>query len=59
METKISQSQLDVWEWKEKAYKSVQHLPDIMEQLALIHKRTQAVIERIIKNQKSLQVHQE
>ncbi len=54
METKISKSQLDVWEWKEKAYQSVEHLPNIMEQLAMIHKRTNDTIEKIVDRQKRL-----
>lgn len=27
METKISKAQLEVWEWKERAYKKIKNLP--------------------------------
>ncbi|NUQ24739.1 MAG: hypothetical protein HUU34_12370 [Saprospiraceae bacterium] len=46
METKISKAQLSVWEWKEKAYEDIKHLP-ILEQMRIIHERTQQVINKI------------
>ena len=46
MEAKISKAQLEVWEWKEKAYEDVKHLP-IAEQLKLIHERTKQSIANI------------
>ena len=53
METKISKAQLSVWEWKEKAYEELKHLP-IMEQMRLIHERTKQTVAQINKNKKSL-----
>jgi len=32
MEIKVSKAQLSVWEWKEKAYEDIKHLP-ILEQV--------------------------
>lgn len=51
METKISKAQLSVWEWKEKAYEEVKHLP-IMEQMRIIHERTKQTVAQINKNKK-------
>jgi len=46
METKISKAQLSVWDWKEKAYEEIKHLP-IMEQLRIIHENTRQTVEQI------------
>lgn len=46
METKVSKAQLSVWEWKEKAYEELKHLP-ILEQMRIIHERTQETINQI------------
>ncbi len=46
METKISKSQLEVWEWKEKAYNKVKDLP-IAEQLKAIDKMARKEFNRI------------
>ena len=46
METKISKAQLSVWDWKEKAYEEIKHLP-IMEQLRIIHENTKQTVEQI------------
>jgi hypothetical protein len=36
METKTSKAQLEVWEWKEKAYEEMKHL-STREQMNFIH----------------------
>jgi hypothetical protein len=46
MEPKISKAQKDVWEWKEKAYERLKHLP-VSEQLLLIREQTRDSIARI------------
>ncbi|MCE7921991.1 MAG: hypothetical protein DYG98_02965 [Haliscomenobacteraceae bacterium CHB4] len=53
MEPKISKAQLSVWEWKEKAYEEIKHLP-IMEQMRVIHERTKQTVAQINANKKSL-----
>lgn len=52
MKPKISKAQLSVWEWKEKAYEEIQHLP-IMEQMRVIHERTKQTVAQINKNKKA------
>jgi len=49
METKVSKAQLSVWEWKEKAYEDIKHL-HILEQMRIIHERTQKTIHQINSN---------
>jgi hypothetical protein len=49
MEPKISKAQLAVWEWKEKAYEDIKHLP-ILEQMRIIHERTLKTILQIKRN---------
>ncbi len=49
MEYKVSKAQLSVWEWKEKAYEEIKHLP-ILEQMRIIHERTQTTIMQINQN---------
>jgi len=49
MEPKVSKAQLSVWEWKEKAYEDIKHLP-ILEQMRIIHERTQKTILQINSN---------
>lgn len=51
MEVKISKAQLAVWEWKDKAYEDIKHLP-IMEQMRIIHERTKQTVAQINKNKK-------
>jgi hypothetical protein len=46
METKISEAQISVWEWKDKAYEEIKHL-SIQEQLQIIHEQTKQTIELI------------
>lgn len=48
METKISKAQLEVWEWKEKAYEEMKHLTT-KEQMNLIHEQTKDLVESIKK----------
>ena len=43
---KISQAQLDSWEWKEKAYESVKHLP-VGERVKFIMERARATVEAL------------
>jgi len=49
MDIKVSKAQLSVWEWKEKAYEDIKHLP-ILEQMRIIHERTQKTIHQINSN---------
>jgi hypothetical protein len=48
METKISKAQLEVWDWKEKAYEEMKHL-STLEQMNLIHEQTKDMVENIKK----------
>jgi hypothetical protein len=43
---KISQAQLDSWEWKEKAYESIKHLP-VGERVKFIMERARATVEAL------------
>jgi hypothetical protein len=49
MEIKVSKAQKSVWEWKEKAYDEIKHLP-ILEQMRIIHERTQKTVHQINSN---------
>ena len=49
MEIKVSKAQLSVWEWKEKAYEDIKHLP-ILEQMRIIHERTKKTVHQINRN---------
>lgn len=51
METNISKSLKEVWEWKEKAYNQIKHL-SLREQLQAIHEKTAATIEKIEEEKK-------
>ena len=42
----VSKAQLEVWEWKEKAYEEMKHLTT-NEQMKLIHEQTKELVERI------------
>ena len=53
METKVSKSQLEVWEWKEKAYEEMKHL-STREQIRLIHEQTKELTERLRMKKKKL-----
>jgi hypothetical protein len=53
METKVSKAQLEVWEWKEKAYEEMKHLTT-REQMRLIHEETKELVERLRKKKASL-----
>jgi hypothetical protein len=46
MEAKESKSQLEVWEWKEKAYEEMKHL-STREQIRFIHEQTKELAERL------------
>lgn len=48
MENKTSKSQLEVWEWKEKAYDQIKDLP-LAEQIDFIQKQTKELVEMIKK----------
>ncbi|MFN0199936.1 MAG: hypothetical protein ACKVTZ_00360 [Bacteroidia bacterium] len=45
MEPKISKAQLEVWEWKEKAYEATKDMT-MQERLAYINEHTKAIIEK-------------
>jgi len=46
MEIKVSKAQISVWEWKDKAYEEIKHLP-ILEQMLIIQERTKQTIAQI------------
>lgn len=46
MTAKISKAQLEVWEWKEKAYFLIKELPK-EEQIKFILRQTKETVERI------------
>jgi hypothetical protein len=46
MEAKVSKSQLEVCEWKEKAYEEMKHL-STREQIRFIHEQTKELAERL------------
>lgn len=48
MKAKISKAQLEVWEWKEKAYQEMKHL-STLEQMNLIHEQTKVLADNIKK----------
>ena len=56
MENKVSKAQLEVWEWKEKAYEEMKHL-STRDQMQLIHEQTKKLVERIKKNKQQRQQH--
>lgn len=49
MEIKISKAQISVWEWKDKAYEEIKHLP-ILEQMHIIQEGTKQTIAQINMN---------
>lgn len=49
MEIKVSKAQISVWEWKDKAYEEIKHLP-ILEQMRIIQERTKQTIAQINMN---------
>ncbi len=49
MEAKISKAQTEVWEWKEKAYNQIMHLPK-SERIQFILLQTKEMVDRIKKN---------
>jgi hypothetical protein len=53
METKISKAQLEVWEWKEKAYEKMKHL-STHEQIRFIHEQTKELVEKLKKKKQKL-----
>lgn len=46
MATDVSKAQLDVWEWKEKAYEQIKNLPP-GERTRFIHEQTRQLSEEI------------
>jgi hypothetical protein len=48
MATDVSKAQLDVWEWKEKAYEQIKNLPP-GERTRFIHEQTRQLSEEIRK----------
>ena len=56
MEIKISKAQLEVWEWKEKAYEEIKHLP-LVEQMRIIHEQSKQTIALINKKKKAADAH--
>ncbi len=53
MEHKISKAQLEVWEWKEKAYEKTKHLSK-KERMQAVIDNTKEVISKINKRRKAL-----
>jgi hypothetical protein len=56
MNKNISKSQEEVWQWKQKAYESVQHLP-LSEQIQNIISRTEKIHQIILEKKKLLNKH--
>ena len=55
MKTEISKAQLEVWEWKDKAYEEMKHL-STREQMEYIHQQTKELVERIRKSKQQLPI---
>jgi hypothetical protein len=53
MKTNISKAQIEVWEWKEKAFRELEKVP-VDERIEYISKKTQNTIERIKKRKRAL-----
>ena len=53
MKTNISKAQLEVWEWKEKAFRELEKVP-VVKRIEYIFKKTQNTIERIKKRKQAL-----
>jgi len=51
MKAKISKAQLEVWEWKEKAFKELEKIPE-KERVDYIMNKVKKTIEKIKKKQK-------
>lgn len=56
METKTSKAQLEVWEWKEKAYEEMKHL-STREQMNFIHEQTKEVVRKLKERKQLLKQH--
>jgi hypothetical protein len=53
MESKTSKAQLEVWEWKEKAYEEIKHL-STREQMKFIHEQTKELVDRLKKKKQEM-----
>ena len=53
METIISKAQMEVWEWKEKAFRDLEKIPE-EKRIEYILKKTQNTIARIKKKKQAL-----
>ena len=53
MKTKISRAQEEVWEWKEKAFKNLEEIPE-KQRVKYIYSKTKATIDKIRKNKSEL-----
>jgi hypothetical protein len=53
MKSEISKAQLDVWEWKEKAYSEIKHLKGV-ERLKFILAETATTVAALKKKSKKL-----
>ena len=53
MKTKISKSQEEVWEWKEKAFEELSKIPE-KDRVKYIERKTKGIIERIKRGEKEL-----
>jgi len=55
MEAKVSKSQLEVWEWKERLYSEIKDLPK-GERLNYIREKVKATVDRIREKKKETKV---
>ena len=53
MKTKISKAQEEVWEWKEKAFRNLEEIPE-KQRVKYIYSKTKETIDRIRKNKRTL-----
>jgi len=49
MEAKISQAQIDVWEWKENLYNEIKNIPRL-KKIKYIKAKVHSLVEQIKKN---------
>ena len=53
MKTKISKAQEEVWEWKEKAFKNLEEIPE-KQRVKYISSKTKETIDKIRRNKREL-----
>ncbi|MCD4789174.1 MAG: hypothetical protein K8R37_04170 [Bacteroidales bacterium] len=53
MKTKISKAQIEVWEWKEKAFEELEKIPE-KERIKYIEAKTKIIINKLKKKKQEL-----